>query len=369
MANRQVFSSGVAHPSTRYWISLVVEELSINEEENTSEVFFDLRARSDPTWDLEFSGRLGYIEMDGVRIAEGYTNLAAWDGDGGNYDKRICCATRTVKHNEDGSLSIKVKGYYDYSNILISHKWWLSPVSVEGVYKTTVIQTTPSFYISIRSQGAESVTINWVSNIPISTVRYYDNNTKIADKEINAMKYGIFTVTGLKAGTSYIIKARGKSTAGIWSPPKAVSVKTLSPASITSSVDLIFGSSLKVTKMNDSGLSDTLYFYVNNTLIKTVSDVANDYTLKFSQDLLDKMYKLFGNKNTATTKLVVVTKGSTQEYTTSKTGTLTLNGNAKTVHIGVNNKETRGKVFLGVNKVAKKAVVWIGVNGTPRRSI
>ena len=114
MANRQTFSSGVAHPSTRYWIDLIVEELEVDKDNNRSRIHFDLRARSEYTWDLEFRGRLGYIEIDEnndgkwTRIASSYTNLAAYDGDGGAYNKRIVDVTRWVEHNDDGTLSFGV---------------------------------------------------------------------------------------------------------------------------------------------------------------------------------------------------------------------------------------------------------------------
>ena len=54
---------------------------------------------------------------------------------------------------------------------------------------------------------------------------------------------------------------------------------------------------------------------------------------------------------------------------TSKTGTMTLNGNAKTAHVGINRVPLRAKVYIGIGKIPKRAVVWIGNNDKPKRCI
>lgn len=377
MANRQTFSSGLAHPSTRYWIDLIVEEIEVDRDNNRSKIHFDLRARSEYTWDLEFSGRLGYIEIDEknngkwARIASAYTNLAAYDGDGGNYNKRIVDTTKWIEHNEDGTLSFGVKGYYDYSNILISDKWWIHEVSVQAVYKTTAINRTPTLSVSIKTQAAESVSFNWKADIPIKTLKYWHTNIEGGTKSvsINSLKSGTLTVTGLTPGKSYTFKINVTSTGNKTSATKNLSVKTVSASKITSSVDLVFGSSLPIKKTNETGFKDDLLFYVNNKLIVKKTNIANSYTLKFTDSELDCMYKLFGQSNTATIKVTVVCKGKLDEYSSSKTGTLLLTGNAKTAHIGISKTSRRAKVYVGINKIARRAVCWVGVNGKPRRTI
>ena len=369
----KTYSSDYAHPSTRYWIDLVVTENSTDRSTNSSNITFDLRARSEPTWDLEFSGRLGYIEIqinggEWQRIASSYTDLAAWDGDGGAYNKRICSVTKNITHNSDGKLNIKVKGYYDYSNILISHKWWINAVSVTGVFTTTAISLTPTYSASISNQTAESITFDWSSDIPLKSVSYTINNKDYTTKTIKNKKSGSITITGLSPNKNYTVKTYGTSTSNTKGRTRTLSAKTVSVAKITSSVDFIFGSSLPVTKTNSSGFSDDIYFYINNQLICKKTNAANSCTITFTQNNLDTMYKLFGNKNTATSKITVVTKGSS-DYKTSKTGTMTLNGNAKTVHVGINRVPLRAKVYIGIGKVPKRAVVWIGNNDKPKRCI
>lgn len=376
MPNSKTFSSGVAHPSTRYWIDLIVEELEVDRDNNRSKIHFDLRARSEYTWDLEFSGRLGYIEIDEnndgkwTRIASSYTNLAAYDGDGGAYNKRITHVTKWITHNASGALSFKVKGYYDYSNILISHKWWLSSVSVTGTFATTKINRTPTLSVSIRSRSAESVSFNWRSNIPAIRLRYrHSGIDRTISTTVDSKKSGVLTVNGLSPGTSYTFKFYVVSEANRNSATKTLSVKTISASNITSSVDLVFGSSLPITKNNTTGFKDDIYFYVNNVLITHKTNVANSYTLSFTDSELDNMYKQFGNLNTATTKLTVVCKG-TSNYSSSKSGTLLLTGNAKTAHIGVNNVQKRAKIYIGDSKkIARRAVCWVGVSNKPRRTI
>lgn len=367
----KTFTSGVAHPNTRYWIELIVKETAIDKEKNTSTIFFDLRARSDPTWDLQFSGKQGYIQANNKKIKEAYTNLNAWDGDGGAYNKRICSITKTFKHDSNGKLSINVKGYYDYSGILISGKWTLSAVSVSGTFKGTTFSLKPTLTVSIASQEAESIYMNWKSDLAISEVQIYDstNTNLLRSVVVDSKKTGTVYMDKLVANTSYTYYLRVKTTAGVWSDKKSISAKTKSVAALTSSADLTFGTSLSVSKTNDSGLNDDLYFYVNDTFIKKVENIGNSVTVSFTDSELDTMYKLFGNKNTASTKVLILTKGETQNYSSYRIGTLTLTGIAKTAHIGVNQRSKRGMVWIGVNKVPKRAVVWIGVNGTPKRCI
>ena len=173
----------------------------------------------------------------------------------------------------------------------------------------------------------------------------------------------------MSPGTSYTFKFYVVSEANRNSATKTLSVKTISASNITSSVDLVFGSSLPITKNNTTGFKDDIYFYVNNVLITHKTNVANSYTLSFTDSELDNMYKQFGNLNTATTKLTVVCKG-TSNYSSSKSGTLLLTGNAKTAHIGVDNVQKRAKVYIGDSKkIARRAVCWVGVSDKPRRTI
>ena len=112
-AEKQTFSSGWGHPNCPYWIDLIVQETAVNTAENYSDVFFDLRARSEKSWDLEFRGRLGYITVDGTRIQEAYTDLSAYDGDGGAYNRRICSITKRIYHDSDGKKTVLVCGFCD----------------------------------------------------------------------------------------------------------------------------------------------------------------------------------------------------------------------------------------------------------------
>lgn len=367
MANRATYSSGLAHPSTRYWIDLIVETLQVDTDNNRSLIFFDLRARSEYTWDLEFRGRLGYIAVNGVQIVSGYTDLGAWDGDGGKYNRRICTITKWINHDANGALNMNVTGYYNYSGILISGKWWLNPVSVTGTYKGTMIERVPTVSVSIKNQTAETVAINWKSNINIKNIQCkYGSTTK--NISVSSAKSGTFTISSLTPGTGYTFKIKMTTTGNKDSVQKSLSAKTVAATKITSSADFVFASSLPIKKTNETGFKDDLYLYINGKLILTRVDVANTYTLRFNQTEVDTIYKLFGKSNTAEVKLTVVCKG-TKNHTDSKTGVLLLTGNARTAHIGIAKQSKRAKVYVGVGKVARRAVVWVGVNGNPRRTI
>ena len=369
-AEKQTFSSGWGHPNCPYWIDLIVQETAVNTTENYSDVFFDLRARSEKSWDLEFRGRLGYIAVDGTRIQEAYTDLSAYDGDGGAYNRRICSITKRIYHDSDGKKTINVEGYYDYSGILISKKWYLSAVSVANTYTLTNISRKPSITISIKEQRQEEIDFEWSSDLACNQVWVEYGSEPIVHKfPVDNKKSGVVTVKGLTPNTNYSMRALVKSIAELWSDVKTLSAKTTNTSSFISKADFEFGSNLEVKKNNNSNFKDDIYLYVNDKLILSRTSIPNTYTITFKQSELDAMYKLFGKKNTAKTTLKLVSHGSSADYTSTINGTLTLTGNAKTIHVGVNNKPKRGIVWIGEGKIPRKAVVWIGVNGTPQRSI
>ena len=99
----------------------------------------------------------------------------------------------------------------------------------------------------------------------------------------------------------------------------------------------------------------------NSILTKTV--VTGTNSISFSDNELDKIYKLYGNSNSLTVTFIVSGGG----YTNSKTCTVTLAGNQKTSFLKVNNSIKRAKIFVCVNGQIKRAVAWICQNGKIKR--
>jgi len=99
-------------------------------------------------------------------------------------------------------------------------------------------------------------------------------------------------------------------------------------------------------------------------LSKTVSTGTN--AISFTDSQLDAIYKLYGSSSSLTATFVLTTAGS---YTNSKTCTITLKGNQKTIRTNVSSSWKRGKLWTNVSGTWKRAVLWTNVNGTWKRGI
>lgn len=245
-------------------------------------------------------------------------------------------------------------------------------------YQKITIRTLhakPSITTSVKTRGLESVIISWTSDKNIKTIQYsLDGGAWKNAQTGQNKKSGDYTVSGLSPNTKYTIKTRLISTDTYdarTSNESSQTPTTYDIAKITSSADLIFGDILHITKTNPSGVSNDVKIEIplsTSVVIGTYSASSNDFNITFTDDEWDKMYRTYTNENTVPFKITVITHG-TKDYTSSKSGTLTLTGNAKTARVGVSNVPRRAKCWVGVGGSAKRAVVWVGVDGKGRRSI
>ena len=105
---------------------------------------------------------------------------------------------------------------------------------------------------------------------------------------------------------------------------------------------------------------------IGNTQIlsKTINVGVN--TISFTDTQLDAIYKLYSTNNALAVTFILTTAGS---YTNTKTCTITLKGNQKTVRNNVSGSWKRGKVWKNISGSWKKGVVWIKISGEWRRGI
>lgn len=146
--------------------------------------------------------------------------------------------------------------------------------------------------------------------------------------------------------------------------------KVLTPivrkATITSAPDFQHGSNASITIDNPSGSNLTLEMKIGSTQILTKTVKAGANTISFTDTQLDKIYKLYGNNNSKTVTYTVTTAAG---YSSSRTCTVTLKGNQKTIRSNVSGTWRRGKIWVNINGTWRRAVVWIKVSGTWRRCI
>lgn len=135
-----------------------------------------------------------------------------------------------------------------------------------------------------------------------------------------------------------------------------------------------FADNSTVTILNNSERPCVLEAYCGGTLIwsATRNDTGTfTVTKTMDQNELDVLYRKYTTSNTVTMEYRVITQGLYGTYNTGySNATCTLTGNAKTIHVGVNNVPRRSKGFVGVNNVPRRCVYWVGDNDNkPRRCI
>ena len=181
-------------------------------------------------------------------------------------------------------------------------------------------------------------------------VSYTFDPTSINGKA-NATQYKVqFKKTNGKTGTIYVRKPMLEvgTKPSSWSP---------APQDVQSQIDT-HTTQISTTTNKVSSIETNL-----SGITSRVTNVENKTTT-----IEGKVNSHESRLNTAESKIIIITKGTT-EYRTSKKGTMLLNGNAKTAHIGINRVPLRAKVYIGVGKIPKRAVVWIGHNDKPTRCI
>lgn len=241
-----------------------------------------------------------------------------------------------------------------------------------GTIYATTEQVTPNITgIWVKSAGLNSITFAFSCDW---THTFYYKIWGWGDwiRGWNNINYAEVTITGLAPNTTYTLEVLCRNwineSAGTYKESYITCVgTTLNIGTITSAPDINFGDSARITKSNPSGAVNNLRVETLNPTVTIASrnSIGNDYTLTLTDSEWDELYKKLGNNNAITIRYVIDTHGDAVYYHWLDK-TLTLTGNQKTAHLGVNGTKKRAKVFLGVNGSVKRAVMWIGNNGRKR---
>ena len=225
-------------------------------------------------------------------------------------------------------------------------------------------------YLRLKSRTVNSLTFefecDWTDTFyyMLSTASSYTRGT-------NNLTKGEFTINNLNPNTSYKVEfiARNwinESQDKYVQSLAEVSGTTFDIAKITSLSNFEHGNNANLSISNPANASISLQIKIGNTQILSKTATTGNNVVSFNDTQLDAIYKQYGRNNTVTATFVVTT---VNKYTNSKTCTITLKGNQKTVRTNVNGAWKRGKLYTNVNGTWKKAVLWTNVNGTWRRCI
>lgn len=228
---------------------------------------------------------------------------------------------------------------------------------------TTYLKTTPT--ISLSSKTINSITVTSGCNVTVSSTQYRIKTS--------SGSYGSYqtsaTFSGLSANTSYVVEVRKVGQDSGEAGTATLSVTTYNYATISTGGGFNLGDSETITYSNPSGSTISIGIYTTdgaNALAAYRTASGSSYTFSFADSELDTIYKRFETNNSITVRIYLRTTCNGSNYYSTKDVIVTLTGNQKTGHVGVNNTQRRAKVFVGVNGTVKRAVLWVGNNGRKR---
>lgn len=230
--------------------------------------------------------------------------------------------------------------------------------------------TTPTVTCSLtqglNTLGASlTVTNTGGATIQSQSIKLYSDNA--CTNLVGTINGTSGTFTGLTPNTTYYAKAQANN--GTYTGySSVVSKATYNKATISTAPNIDHGNTLTVTYANpsSSSLKIALYTSGGTVLCADRTCTGTSYTFTFTDTELDKIYKEYGNSSSFSPYVILRTANT---YYDTKTITITLKGNQKTIRDKVSGSWKRGKVYVKVSGTWKQGVVWTKVSGTWKRGI
>ena len=238
----------------------------------------------------------------------------------------------------------------------------------DSVTIPTLLETPVINSLSLKSRTLNTLTFSYSLNKAADNVYYKLSTSSSYIKIASNSASGTFSVSGLNPNTSYTINFLARNTSGSTNKDanKNVSGTTYDIGKISTLNNFVHGNNASVSITNPSGSALSLSMKIGSTTILTKTVSAGSNTITFTDTQLDTIYKKYGNGNTVTATFTLTTANT---YTNSKSCTITLNGNQKTIRLNVSGTNKRGKLWININGTNRKAVVWINIAGVWRRGI
>lgn len=333
---------------------VVLTETNVSIANNTSQIQYNVYCQSSGSGSIS-AKHLKYFNLNGTDIINSTVNVNVSSPNA--YIAIASGTTGAIAHNSDGSKAVSFSAQIKASSYGVS-------ASVSGTFNLTTIARYANFNkLEMKSKTVNTITITWACDTAVDDCQYSLNGGAYK----SGVSYPDYTITGLSPNTSYVIKLRAKRRdSGLWSESGTITVSTYDIARISSLANFEHGSSPTVSITNPGSISSlALVMKVGDTQILSRTVSVGNNTITFSDTELDNLYKKYGSSSSLTATFVLSGSG----YTNTKTCTITLKGNQKTIRTNVSSSWKRGKLWTNVNGTWKRCVLWTNVNGTWKRGI
>lgn len=180
-----------------------------------------------------------------------------------------------------------------------------------------------------------------------------------------------YTITGLQPNTTYSIRTRIKrADSQLWNISDTINVTTYDIAKITDISVLEIGEDyiIKYTNPANASVSVAILELDGTNIIVEYRNCNNtSYIFKFTQEELDKLYKLCGISNTYKARLYIKTIQNGNTYIDYKEIIIKLTGKINCININIGGVIKKGRVWVGTSTGNKVGVLFVGTSSGNRR--
>ena len=293
-------------------ITLNVNETYVSgSSENYSNVGWSLVLSPIQTgWDWYYSGTapVGYkVNINGSEVANG--NIMSYDG---SSTVTVASGTTKVFHNDNGTKSI------DFSFEVwdkVSANYLTGSASANGSLKLTDIPRYANVTNTISSKTETSARITWTSDQTIDHLSYSINDgTTWNDLDTQAVKSGMYEITGLKANTTYNVKTKVRRKDNqLVSQSSRVQLTTYDYPYSKKLPDFVIGEEVQIELYNPLNREVTLHFIGANGEELSSDITAMETVVGYNtESFKTKLYNSIPNSNKGGYKLQVVYGESTK---------------------------------------------------------
>ena len=281
-----------------------------------------------------------------------------------------------IPHNSDGSKAINIRAESSPPN---GSGWGPLYGSASGDVWLTHIPRQANFqqyYVSLID--INSLLIYYKLDKAVSSIQYSLNGGAWTDVSVVSGSWqqeATIKIDNLNINTAYNIRLKANVN-GLDTYTNYMYATTKDSATITILSDFNLGDSVRVAKINPSGYSNTLKVIAikedkTEVLIREILNAANDLTITFTQDELDKIYKAMPRiKNSIQIRFYLATLKENLVWSKDKYVNCILTGDMKTAHYkNTNEAFKRARVFYKTNENWRNAVLVIKKNGVWERCI
>lgn len=336
---------------------VVLTEVNVNVANNTSQIQYNVYCQSSGSGSIS-AQHFKYFNMNDVEYINKTESVNVSSPNA--YIPIASGTTGVITHNADGSKQVGFSAQIKASSYGVS-------ASVSGVFTLTKIAryaNITSFNVSniTGGDGLTKVKISWSADSTCDYIWYSINGGSTWN---NLPTTNI--ISGLSVNTSYNFRIRiRRADSQLTTDSNIITKSTYDIAKISSLANFEHGNNCTVGITNPASISGlSLVMSASNTQILSRTVTAGNNTITFNDTELDNLYKKYGSSSSLTATFVLSGSG----YTNSKTCTVTLKGNQKTIRTNVNSSWRPSKLWTNVNGTWKRGVLWTNVNGTWKRGI